>query len=144
MNGWDLDSGAKFSAPVSTGSNNMAEVGTSNLGPIPPGKYGIYKRPGGMVGLPAFILDPIDGKTGNDKWDGGTGRGAFRSHVEVPEAPRKGSNGCPVMSPQNQSTLADLLNKTTPGPVMKIVSPNSGREPDVWTGPRLGTLTVTR
>ncbi|MEK0445833.1 MAG: hypothetical protein RLZZ399_1154 [Verrucomicrobiota bacterium] len=141
MSGYDIDGGKKFSAPVSTGNNKIMDVGKRGEGPIPPGLYNIYERPGGMVGFPAFVLDPVDSKPGNDKWDEGTGRGAFRSHIET-DGERKGSDGCPVMAPNNQLKLADLLKRTKPGPVATVVSPNNNRPADIWTGPRLGTLRV--
>lgn len=144
VTGSDSGRGLSFTGAASSGTNNVAQAG-QKLGPLPPGQYNIYERPGGMFNQPAYILDPVDSNLGNDSWDNGLGRGAFRFHLEFPDWPLRGSTGCIVMSADTLNDLKHLLDGTAPGPTTTITSPNKDRPPNVWPNlPRLGTLTVTK
>jgi RHS repeat-associated protein len=138
----DLERRLAVTGAFSSG-DNTAKDAAQKLGPIPPGMYGIYFRQPSRFAASEFVLDPIDSRTGNDYWDGGTGRGAFRIHIEFPTVERRGSDGCLVANERVLNNLGDLLNRTVPGPFKEIISSNRGRAPDNFSGFRLGILTVT-
>ncbi len=153
----DNDSGKKCECEGTSGTGIVKDADESDRGPVPPGKYFIYVRPGGYPkksGLPAYILDPADSKRGNDTADTpgkpGNGRYAFRIHIEVPGAVRKGSDGCIVLTAEDLEKLRKFLDKTAKGTEQQITSPNpptpqnpNGKPPDDFgKQPRLGTITV--
>lgn len=122
--------------------DDMDEVG---LGPLPTGQYRIYNR-GSYHGHPAFVLDPVDDATLNDRWDDrpdGIRRSAFRIHVAFPDLEHYGSNGCVVLKAERLDQLKSFLDATDKGPVATVVSPNPGGVPaDHFTSPLFGVLTV--
>jgi RHS repeat-associated protein len=133
-----------------SGNNKVKDADKSHVGPIPPGAYSIYLRPGDYPkgsGLPAFILDTDDKKKGNDTADTpdvpGDERFAFRIHIEGD------SEGCIVLSLDDLNKLKDFLDKTVKGQKQQITSPNpatptSPERPSDNFGelPRLGTIKV--
>jgi len=153
----DNDSGEKCECKGTSGTGKAKDANKSDQGPVPPGSFEIYMRPGGYpkgTGLPAYILDPSDAQKGNDTADTpgkpGNGRFGFRIHIEVPDAPRKGSDGCIVLNAEDLEKVRKFLEKTAKGPKQKITSPNpptpqnpAGSPPDDFgSQSRLGTITV--
>ena len=73
---------------VKSGDGSIESISKRGRGPLPPGSYAVLTRDDGAPTYddhPAFLLDPIDGQTGNDRVDGppreqGGGRSAFRIH----------------------------------------------------------------
>ena len=83
----------------SSGDNNFKNINASGTGPLPPGKYLVVSPHHDIAGNTTYVLDPIDSKQYNDRWDNhpdGISRGLFRIHLEITDAPRGGSNGCMV------------------------------------------------
>jgi RHS repeat-associated protein len=122
-------------------------------GPIPPGSYSIYPRPGGYPnpGNPAYVLDPNDGNPGNDQWDDGPAklRYGFREHIGDPAKtyPNNGTEGCITPSVEDMKKLNEILRKTKRGPRRTITSrPDPGKNNGhTWRNqPRLGTITVVK
>ncbi len=76
---------------VNSGDGLIESVSKRGRGPLPPGSYVVLTRDDGAPtydGQPAFVLDPLDGRPGNDRVDGppreqGGGRSAFRIHGGV-------------------------------------------------------------
>ena len=140
-----------------SGTNDAKDASKFFEGPVPPGTYNIYFRPGDYPkksGRPAYILDPADSKKGNDQADTpgkpGDGRYAFRIHIEISTELRKGSDGCIVLSAEDLEKLRKFLEKTVKGEPQQIISPNpptpknpSGGPPDDFGKlPRLGVIKV--
>jgi len=158
----DNDSGKKCICKGTSGTGVVKDAGESDSGPVPPGTYNIYVRPdikkeNGYPkgsGKPAYILDPADDKKGNDKADtpgkAGNERFGFRIHIEVPSEPRKGSDGCIVLSAEDLDKVKQFLEKTIKGPKQKIVSENPPTPQNPKGSPadnfgqqrRLGTINV--
>lgn len=129
-----------------TGTNRCGDMAKVGLGPLPTGKYSIYDR-GIFHGDYAFVLDPVDDRPLDDRWDhrpDGIHRSAFRIHLEFPNAPNFGSEGCIVLKAKHLHRLKHFLDATEPGPVGTVTSPNPGSAGGVdhYTSPLFGVLTV--
>jgi RHS repeat-associated protein len=127
----DNTSGENCKCKGTSGTNTAEDASKSDKGPVPPGTYNIYLRPGDYPensGHSAYILDPADSKLGNDTADtpgkAGNGRFGFRIHIEVPGQPRNGSDGCIVLSEEDLEKLKKFLEKTVKGEPQQITSPN--------------------
>ena len=125
----DKDTGKLlFTVAVSSGNNQIGDIGKANVGPIPPGSYSIYERPGGMGGARAWILDRNDSVKGNDTIDDGSakeGKGRFglRYHQEFNDLPNKGSEGCNVSDGKSIERFGKAADKTSKGPTQHVTSP---------------------
>ncbi len=129
-----------------SGTNHCGDMNQVGLGPLPTGQYHIYDR-GYLHGDYAFVLDPVDDRPLNDRWDhrpDGIQRGAFRIHREFPDAFNYGSKGCIVLKVKHLHRLKHFLDATEPGPVGIVTSPNpdSAGGQDHFTSPLFGVLTV--
>jgi RHS repeat-associated protein len=143
------DTGGKLSCRkngCSCGDNNENNTDEPNVGPLPKGVYKIYKRvkngESDFNGLgTAWILDAQDANPGDDTT--ANGRFGFRIHLWVEALPQKGSDGCIVLSEDCHSRFEQMVERTTPGPLKRINSPNdSGGVEWFDEVAELGTLTV--
>jgi RHS repeat-associated protein len=105
--------------------DDPASENVRNMGPIPLGDYSIFNRPGLYkgTGYPAYILDPIDERPGNDLLER-NGRDAFRLHFG------NQSDGCAVTSSTDDlDQIVFMLEMSPP-----IRSGGSSSPPHPWFG----------
>jgi RHS repeat-associated protein len=143
--GWltAVDVGQRLSVtgPASSGTNVRRDIARSGLGPIPRGTYDIFERRPGRLARNIYLIrqTPIP-STMPGRWHRAwrfpnTSRGLKHVQEWIQWLHR--------LAQSVSQQFKRLLQDTEPGPVGTIVSGNGNGPPNVWTGPRLGSLIVT-
>jgi RHS repeat-associated protein len=130
----------------SSGDNNFKNIDAKGTGPIPTGPYLVVSAHHNRGGNTTYVLDPIDTKPYNDRWDNhpkDISRNLFRIHIEFPNEPRGGSDGCMVFNENELKALKAFIDLTN---VKRTVDMKQTgfKENDEWTASVYGTLEVTQ